>query len=486
MRAFRYLCTYLFCVFFGAAAFAQEPLSANQLKQIESNALDSNDVAFNLGYAYLNGVNGVPKDLVRAEYWFTHLTQRFPKDKHVAFGAYLLGKLYLGMEAHEVDEKKAKDYLEMILAFRDLPELADGIYHYARLSDKDEDYIKYLEISANNDFVPAAIDLYVANLEGKRIAQNDMAALKWLKVAARGDNADAQAHLGAYYFNGYLTYKDYEQAYYWTVRAAEQNHAGAQARLGLMYKLGLGRSVDYDKAELWFERAAAQGDLLGKENLAALMLDGQDKQKQQQAVVMMEEVASQGMKSAALTMAQVYEKGLGAEADAKKAQYWLAEADKLSDAQGSQFIGINKGPQKQRAEYRTDAKAMEHYRMGIDYAMAEDWEKARRELEKAANLSLPAAQLDLAKVIISQSQQQQQQQQEALLEVAYGWAKLANDSKQEGADSLLEQMTDAFPAKMIEQGLIHYQRFKEQVAKASQAQAAPENNAVRYAMPIDG
>ena len=78
--------------------------------------------------------------------------------------------------------------------------------------------------------------------------------------------------------------------------------------------------------------------------------------------------------------------------------------------------------------------------------------------------------MDLALVLINLARQNQDND---LYIEAYAWAKLALDSKQEGAEELIQRLTDAFPTQLVESSLRQYNRLKEQIRRKSPAPQKP-------------
>jgi TPR repeat protein len=442
-----------------SSTFAQD-MTAARLKQIEQEASYNQELAFQLGYAYLQGTNGLNKDLGKAKIWLKETADGYPVDIHVAKAAYLMGQIYLGLEDHAVKKNKAKKYFSIAANYSGEDAMPDAGYLAASVTEDDNEYITLLEKSGLAEYMPALLELYSENVNGTRGPINERAAVKWLKKAAKLEHVEAQALLGSFYFNGHIVYQDNEQAYYWTVRAAEQNNIDAQGRLGLIHKLGLGRPVDLKKAQLWYERAAKQGNLLAKENLAKFFLESKDPEKQSQGLVLLEEVANSGVKTAALELAQIYELGLITPKNNAKSIYWQEAASKLGDASNTQLIGLNKTTGKDKTEYRVNSAAIQHYSAGLKLAQNQEWQAAKLELEKAALMNYPAAQLDLARVFISIAQAENN---DSLFESAYAWVKIANEANQDGASELLAQIAEALPTKMLESGLQKYSSYKSNI-----------------------
>lgn len=452
----RIMCKLGWMIAFVASGYAQD-MSSARLKQIEMQAATNQEVAFQLGYAYLKGTDGLSKDLAKAKVWLKSSADNYSNDIHVARSAYVLGQLYIGLEGHDEDKQQAQKYFSKAAEYSGVDAFPDAGYLAASVTDDDVTYITLLEKSGLAKYLPALLELYTSNASGVRTPVNEKAAIKWLKMAAKIEHPEAQALLGSFYFNGHLVYQDYERAYYWTVRAAEQNNVDAQGRLGLIYQLGLGRPADLTKAQIWYERAANQGHVLAKENLATLFLQSNDPEKHIKGIGLLEELANAGIKTAALALVQIYESGVVVDKDPSKTLYWQKVTEKLRDIQDTQLIGQNPASGNEKKDYRVNSLAVQHYKNGINFAQSEQWHDAKLELEKSALMNYPAAQLDLGRVLISIAQTDKNDE---LFESAYAWVKIANEANQEGAAELLQQISEVLPTQMLHNGLLRYQDYK--------------------------
>lgn len=447
---------------FSSSLQANESLTSHQIENLEIQAATNDELAFQLGYGFIQGTQGLHKDIERGKSHLKKLAARYPVNHNAAKAAFVLGKLYLGAEEHIVVKESAIKYFRIASQYAEVDGLAEAPYQVAMASEDDEEYLEQMKKAGNAGFVPAMLQLFVSYMNGQRLYKNEKAAVAWLKEAAHKGHAEAQAELGTYFFNGEIAYKDYERAYYWTVRAAEQNHSGAQAQLGLMYKLGLGRPVNKKKARLWFERAHLQSNMLATENLGGLLLESSDKAEQKQGVDMMATAAEAGAKSAAIQMVRIYEQGIGVDKDIDQAMKWKNRASSIDDVEGANLIGVNKVTRDDKKAYKVSLQTVEQYELGIEAAKSENWQIAKEHLTKAAMDNYPAAQLDLARVYISIAQKKQDA---ALYEKAFTWAKIALDGKQPEAKVLVDKLTEVLPTKMLEDSLRQYNLLKVKIVK---------------------
>lgn len=136
------------------------------------------------------------------------------------------------------------------------------------------------------------------------------------------DNALVQFAMGQAYDSGIGVPADAYQAARWYRRSAESGLAGGQYFLGQKYESGQG--VPYDPAEAmsWYTRAASQGLPEAQYALGEILLcaEGAGPARLRQAAYWFGLAASQGHSNAQLTLAGMYENGLGVEQDTQEHQ----------------------------------------------------------------------------------------------------------------------------------------------------------------------
>ncbi len=435
-------------------------ITANELKSYEAQAKYDDKIAMQLAFAYFRGSQGVPKDRNKAEQWFKKLAND-ERSSHRQEAAYLLATLYMGVENHEVDKKQAEKYFKIASIYVKKGKYNDAPYRAAMLTKDDKEYLLLLQQSANADYLPAIIELVNAYMQHKRVKANDNALVRWLRVAANKDHVEAQTMLGDLYFTGNKVYQDYERAYYYLVRAAEHNNAEAQAKLGLIYKLGLGTKTNIKKAELWFKRSYQGHNIIAGENLASLYVQSKDKTKQSQGVALLKKLAESGSKSSAQLLISIYQKGKLVTKDKKQLAHWqyLFEQNKAKEAY---LIGANKNKTGEDKVYKSSSAAINLESKGQIYFEKQDYVQAIKYLKQAALLNLPSAQLNLALTLIKQGQKLKDIN---YIITAYAWAKIAKDNAQPHAQMLLDNIENAFEAKIIEQALRQYKALKKEIKK---------------------
>jgi hypothetical protein len=452
--------TLLSAIFVGAEQAHSKDISINELESYKAQAKYDDKIAMQLAFAYFRGSQGVPKDRDKAEQWFKKLAN----NEHSSYrqeAAYLIATLYMGVENHDIDHKEAEKYFKIASIGVKKDKYNDAPYRAAMLTKNNKDYLLLLQQSANADYLPAIVELVNAYMQHQRVTENDNALVRWLRVAANKGHVEAQAMLGNLYFTGNKVYQDYERAYYYLVRAAEHNNAEAQAKLGLIYKLGLGTKKNSKKAELWFKRSYQGNNIIAGENLANLYIESKDKIKQSQGVALLKKLAEAGSKPSAQLLISIYQKGKLVIKDKKQLAHWqyLFKHNKAKEAY---LIGANKNNNGEDKIYKSSSTAINLEKKGQIYFEKQDYVQAIKYLKQAALLNLPSAQFNLALTLIRQGQKLKDT---SYILTAYAWAKIAKDNAQPNAQTLLDNIENAFEAQMIEQALRQYKALKKEIKK---------------------
>ena len=185
----------------------------------------------------------------------------------------------------------------------------------------------------------------------------------YLKAAEKG-YAKAQYALGMMYKDGKGGPRDYKKAEDLLLKAAEQGHASAQLQLGFMYKDGKIGDADYGKALKWFLKAAEPRHFDGKKYLEAVYdyigawkLQGFSKADVQKKAREMYTLNAEMTQASALFRAgEMYEEGLGVNADYRKAIEFYEQAASLEHG----YVGASdakKHIEKLRASNTPPAKS---------------------------------------------------------------------------------------------------------------------------------
>ncbi len=248
------------------------------------------DAQLALGMLYLMGVmgDGIRRDEAKAVSW---LEKAAMNDRYApGFAASVLADLYaLTSETLPKDQVKAAKWREIAvthalarepnLNFDELDEIyaktQDTRIREAILSKKKADKGRAEEL------VKDLVDLGYRYANGNGVIKDHAKAAQWFeKAASRGDTM-AQFALGLLYFDGRVIPQDYSKAAFWLEKAATQDDRGArevrmaQVLLSLLYAKGRGVPQDVNHAGHWYNGANVKG-LAGdaQQAIAYLYLNG--------------------------------------------------------------------------------------------------------------------------------------------------------------------------------------------------------------------
>ncbi|WP_314310437.1 tetratricopeptide repeat protein [Kingella denitrificans] len=272
-----------------------------------------------LAYIYRNGLDGVPKDLAKAEALFALLA------KQNAYYAPTLAQIR--------SQNAACSDWENLLVRAEGGELAaqkDLAMAYMRGEAVEEDAeasFKWYKAAAEQGDAEAQNSLYVRYAEGRGVAQNKEEALKWLHRAAEQEYGMAYYNLGWEYAYGGLLEKDEQKAIGFFKKAAEKSVLEAYAELGLIYTYGKTIPNDYALARRYYEQAG--GSKLGQaqNELATLHYNGQGTPKDDsKAFLYYQFAASNDSPEGMYNLAMMYENGFGTKRNRKLADEWYKKA----------------------------------------------------------------------------------------------------------------------------------------------------------------
>ena len=149
------------------------------------------------------------------------------------------------------------------------------------------EFLNVLEQAAKAGSAEAALALGNRYFHGTDVVKNLPSALQWWTQAASLGSAEAAYNLGVAHINGFGTVKDTEKAELAFVQAAKQQFPKALLALGILNLQAAQSDEQIFRAGEYFRRAAERGNVIARKNLALM-----------------------------------YEKGIGYEPDAKRAEYW--------------------------------------------------------------------------------------------------------------------------------------------------------------------
>lgn len=237
-------------------------------------------------------------------------------------------------------------------------------------------YFELLKAVADKGYYEAMGRIHLCYLYGYGTEKNTEKAMQYLDQAVEGEEPTSCFLKGRYLYNGeFGLEQDRKKAVQLWEIAANKDHSKAAENLGKCYRDGDGVEVDAAKALEWFEKARALGNMSACLQLGFAYTGGfADTDYAKAARYYMEAYKSDSetiSAAAAAMLAEMYEKGLGTEPNAKKAfelYKYAAEHDYAN------------------AQY----KVYEAYWNGI--VVQKDVEKAEQWLKKAADGGLTLAQ----------------------------------------------------------------------------------------------
>ncbi len=158
---------------------------------------------------------------------------------------------------------------------------------------------------------------------GQGCNQDVAKAFLWIRRSAEQGYAQAQLLTARFYFAGLGANRDHTEAVRWVSRAAHQGHADAMALLGLAHASGEGTPRNATNALMWFQRGVKAGSRVASAWLGDFYLKGEGGTARRtnyvEALRCYERAASNGLASAAMQLAEMYDKGLGTPPDFPRA-----------------------------------------------------------------------------------------------------------------------------------------------------------------------
>jgi hypothetical protein len=225
----------------------------------------------------------------------------------------------------------------------------------------------WYRMSADNNYVPAAINLGVMYLQGTEWVMKDVhKAVYYFQKAADLDSTHAvhvlgmvyqakgehgksismfergaqmgdhhsQYSLGRAFDEGRGVPQDHKAAIRWLTRAAENGNVHAQINLGVSHMTGRGTPKNPKEAAHWFRLAADTGNPSAQLNLGVAYLYGRGVVKcAETAASFFRESARQGVQQAQRNLAILYKQGLGVTKNLQQASYWAGLAQQNTGTQ---------------------------------------------------------------------------------------------------------------------------------------------------------
>jgi TPR repeat protein len=315
------------------------------------------DAQVTVGYLYMHGKDGLPKNDVEAVRLF-----RLAADQGYEVGQFNLGTMY------DAGKGVAQDYAEAVKWYRLAAAQGNAsaqynlgnMYRYGQGVAQDyAEAAKWYRLAAAQGHANAQVNLGWMYDAGKGVTQDYAEAVKWYRLAAAQGVASAQNNLGYMYLNGQGVAQDYAEAAKWYRLAAAQGNSVAQVNLGLMYRFGQGVTQDYSEAVKWFRLAAAQGHAGAQVSLGGMYRIGQGvAQDYAETLKWWRLAAAQGNVDAQFHLGVMYVTGKGVAQDYAESLKWL----RLATAQGDKD-----------AQFSLGVMYKDGYGVAQDYAEAVKW-----------------------------------------------------------------------------------------------------------------
>lgn len=225
--------------------------------------------AFTIGYMYLHGYGGAPKDLENALKWMTIAAEKDNPEGQVL----LSGQYYKGSSLLQQSDQKAFYWMQRAAETKyAYAQLRLGLYYLMGkgVTESASKAAHYFELAAKQGEVDAMAMFGQMQLDGDGVQQDIDSGLKWLANGAEEGSRLAQFYLGEVFFLGRVVEQDYEKAFFFYGYAAKNGDHTAQYRMGQMLEEGLGMEKDLDEAIQWYQKSARQNDKKAQKALQRL------------------------------------------------------------------------------------------------------------------------------------------------------------------------------------------------------------------------
>jgi TPR repeat protein len=257
-----------------------------------------------LGFRYLSGLDGLPKDPGVGFGWFCKAAGQGD-----AFAQYILGSAY--DSGH-------------FLVRQDFAQAAS-----------------WYRMAAEGGNAQAQNSLGFCYASGHGIPEDAGQAVKWYRRAAEQGHVGSQYNLGVCCLKGYGVPQDLAEGANWFRQAAEQGYAPAKNRLGVCYSKGCGVPQDLSEAVKWLREASEQGDASAQNNLGTCYQDGKGVTKNMaEAAEWFRLSAAQGYAGGQSSLGMCYHNGEGVAKDPAEAAQWYRKASDQGDAEAQFFLGM--------------------------------------------------------------------------------------------------------------------------------------------------
>lgn len=263
--------------------------------------------------------------------------------------------------------------------------------------EDDKEAVKWYRLAAEQGDSRAQLFVGVMYDSGLGVPQNDLEAIKWYQLAAEQGYAEARENIlklkerkARQAEQGFseakkndlkLEQKNVQRALKILTDDAENGVAEAQHTLGFLYDFGAITPEDDQKAAEWYRLAAEQeltsvktivSELTKKNNLTVLKILAGD--------------AANGVVDAQIKLGAMYQFGLIAPEDDKKAAQWYRLAAEQGDSKAQIIMGLKSA--NGQGVVKDGKEAMRWYRLAVEkrVEMAEIYSLAKESVPQALKI----------------------------------------------------------------------------------------------------
>lgn len=178
------------------------------------------------------------------------------------------------------------------------------------VAQSDVQAVEWYGKAADQNHLQAICDLGSMYLEGLGVLQDAVRAATLFREAADQGLDTAQYNLSLLYLEGNGVERDDNEGAVLMAMAGRQGYMIAINDMGTLYRLGRGVAQDFSTAAMLHLLAAAEGDSMAIASLTDCLPE-------------LEKIALNGGESASVSLAKMYDRGLGVEQDAATALAWI-------------------------------------------------------------------------------------------------------------------------------------------------------------------
>lgn len=237
--------------------------------------MGNRDAQCALGYWYLNGEEGYPKDIIEADRWFRRAAEH---GEHEA--QFQMGVSYdIGRSVKKSKKEAAKWYMRAASKnnVRALYELGCCYYYGDGVRMDNRAAYSRFKRAAERGHAWAIFMLGECYFHGYGVEKDEEEAVKWYIKAASKDIIPAVYELGYCYYHGYGTNEDKKEALDLFRKADEKDYARATCIIGDYYYSGTVVGKDEEEAIKYYNKAAELGCEEARKKLKSILKEREEK-----------------------------------------------------------------------------------------------------------------------------------------------------------------------------------------------------------------